>query len=129
MPATALSHISLKYSYPFAVLSIIIILSGVLGTACNKPVIVAFLSPSQNANSDKCNAVNVSERPIPFPPAVIHFILLSRPVPWSLLNTSSFALDFFCSGLISSGKYSNILLLILNKFVVESSLCATIPAL
>ena len=90
---------------------------------------MSCLFPSQKANSDKCSAVNVSERPIPFPPAVIHFILLSSPVPSSLLNTNSLAFDFFCSGLIDSGKYSNILLLILNKFVVLSSLCATIPAL
>ena len=104
-------------------------LSGVFGTACNKPVMVSFLLPSQKANSDKCNAVKVSERPIPFPPAVIHFILLSNPVPSPLLKTSSFAFDFFCSGFISSGKYSSILLDILKRLVVESSLCATIPAL
>ena len=58
-PFTALSHSSLKYSKPFAVDSIMIIVLSKLGTACNNPVIVVFLSPGQKANSDICKLLNV----------------------------------------------------------------------
>ena len=94
-PAIASSHCSLKYSNPFAVDSIITIVSGVLGTACIKPINVFFLSPVQKANSDICNLLIVLDLPIPFPPAVNTFILLFNPVPSSLSKTNSFALLFF----------------------------------
>ena len=113
------------------------IVPGSDGTACKIPANVSKISPGQKATSEACSVVKVSERPTPFPPAVVHFILLRSPGRFSFFfgslvgfsKINSFALLAFIMGRICSGSRSKNNFDMLKRFVVASSLWVIIIAL